>query len=233
MMRMHVPFRKLSAYVDGIISAEEKVEIEEHLNHCKACEKQYDDLKKMIGMVSSLKGIEIKKDDTFFPEIIVKVKTGSRKKNFRKVANISAVAASIAVVFGVIFLSPDSVDHIKNSSVFYAGDEKAGKNSGITERLDRIIISSTGREDTLRLLRMHDVKVKKISDSHIIAETDAATLRRLQKQLGERQPAKNTLTQNVGSGQRTVIPMNDISFPFSLINDGLSERKVRIRVQVR
>ncbi|MFW5770582.1 MAG: anti-sigma factor family protein [Spirochaetota bacterium] len=233
MMRMHVPFRKLSAYFDGIISAEEKVEIKEHLEHCKSCEKQYNDLKKMIGMVSSLKGIEIKKDDTFISEIITKVKSGSRKKNFRKIANISAVAASIAVVFGVIFLSPDSVDHMKSGTVFFAGDEKAEKGSRITERLDSIIISSTGRENTLRLLRMHDVKLKKISDSHIIAETDAATLRQLQQKLGEGQPQRNTLTQNVGSGQRTIISMDDIRFPFSLINDGLSERKVRIRVQVR
>ena len=233
MIREHVPFRKLSAYIDGVLSAEEKVEIKEHLDTCDECRKQYNDLKKVICMVSCLKGMHVKEGSELACRVIERARSSSRKRNFRKAANISAVAASIAVVIGVIFLSPESIHRLDNGSIFYAGDEKTGNKSKMSDALDSIIVSSRGRSETLRLLRMYDVNVKKVSDSYIIAETNEMTLRRLQGQLGERKMGDYSIMKNVGIGQQSTIPVDEISFPLSLINGLTPDRTVKFRVQVR
>ncbi len=233
MIREHVPFRKLSAYLDGILSAEEKAEITQHLDFCEECKKQYDDLKKMISMVSCLKEMDIKDGSEFASMTIERARSSSRKRNFRKAANVSAVAASIAVVIGIIFLSPESIHRIDTGSGFYADNEKTGSKSSMKDALDSIIVSSRGRAETLRLLRMHDVNVKKVSDSYIIAETNEKTLNTLQGQLGERRVNDYSNMQNVGTGQKDAIPLDEINYPLSLINSFTPERTVKFRVQVR
>jgi len=50
--------KKLSAYIDGLSSSEEKAMIEEHLKSCQACRTSLADIEKTVSYVKSLEDIE-------------------------------------------------------------------------------------------------------------------------------------------------------------------------------
>lgn len=49
---------RLSAYIEGLTSTEEKAMIEEHLKSCKECKETFEDLEKTISYVKTLEDIE-------------------------------------------------------------------------------------------------------------------------------------------------------------------------------
>ena len=50
--------RKLSAYLEGIVSSEEKKQIENHLSSCQMCRRAFEELKRTVALVKGLEQVE-------------------------------------------------------------------------------------------------------------------------------------------------------------------------------
>ena len=64
-MKEHIPFERLSEYVDGSLSADETRELETHLSSCSVCRGELASLRKLCDALHSFRCVKIKDHDAF------------------------------------------------------------------------------------------------------------------------------------------------------------------------
>ena len=64
-MKEHIPFERLSEYVDGSLSADETRELEKHLSSCSVCRGELASLRKLCDALHSFRCVKIKDHDAF------------------------------------------------------------------------------------------------------------------------------------------------------------------------
>ncbi len=78
-MKHHVIRHKLSEYIDGSVTAEEKAEIEEHLKRCTVCSDALRELKKTVEHIKALE--EVEPPTWMMQKTMAKVRAGAEQKH--------------------------------------------------------------------------------------------------------------------------------------------------------
>ncbi len=99
---------KLSAYIEGDISSEEKMLIDEHLRSCQKCDESLAELRKTVDYVRSLEDIE--PPPWLIQKVMAKIKSGSkpRERIWQKLFYPLYVKLPIEVV-GVILIAVTTI----------------------------------------------------------------------------------------------------------------------------
>lgn len=112
---------KIDDYLDQLLSLEETVEIERHLEQCKKCQNNYREIK---DIVSTLKLIELEKvPEDFSPNIIKQLESRKKGNKMKKLLPYAAVFIVGVLITSLLFKSPLSDFYMsKNIS---SGEESA------------------------------------------------------------------------------------------------------------
>lgn len=88
-----------SAYIDNMLSNEEKIAFEHHMAACESCKTSFNNLKAMIESVNEIEEIELPENFSMeFREKLVQEKNSTVKKTvFRKSKLFTNIAASILI----------------------------------------------------------------------------------------------------------------------------------------
>ncbi len=99
----------MSLYLDNMLSENERIEFEGHLDECEACRLQLNNLKIMLECINEIDEIELPSDfeATLHDKLIVDTTATTKKNRFPfRLKVITSIAASIAVVvIGVTVLN--------------------------------------------------------------------------------------------------------------------------------
>jgi anti-sigma factor RsiW len=103
----------LSAFVDGILPAEQSVRISEHLQHCQSCRKEHDDVRFGAALATHLGGADAPEglwnalERRWEDHAAATAKTPHGRRAIRRPA-FAAGAAAVAVLAGlVVYLGPN------------------------------------------------------------------------------------------------------------------------------
>ena len=107
-MKEHIPFERLSEYVDGTIGAEEAGELEKHLASCSFCRDELASLKKLCDALRSFRSVRIKDHDAFVRGTMKRL----RSRTFRHIVYhylMPASAAAVVLFFAGISLFDSAI----------------------------------------------------------------------------------------------------------------------------
>lgn len=191
----HIPIHKLSEYIDGILDAREKDEINVHLASCQECRKNVDQLNKMIAMLSAMNTISLPKPFAVNTLSAIK-KKNSRRRNLRSIAG--SLTAAAAVLFAVITFLPDSTIH-QNFSDQLANRAKQSFN------FDCIIPTNMDLDTAEMMVRQNNSRILDYTNSYIIVESDVDGFSSIRKFIENYENYRTMHFLNIGT---TLIPHN-------------------------
>ncbi len=177
MTREHITFGLLSDLHDEVLNAARKKMLVEHLNGCPACGREFEQLGRMVRMVSCLRLIGIRSRDEFARATLSRVILCDRKRKrqlYYKRVIPSAVAAMVIFLVGI--------DQFKNGPT---GERRsgariaAGAGSG---EVSREIGSAYDMRKTMSILRKNCARVTVVTDGYIEAEAPSRFIDDIQRE---------------------------------------------------
>jgi anti-sigma factor RsiW len=102
-MKDHIPFERLSEYVDGTLDEGAKRELESHLTSCSLCRKELESLRKLCDALHSFRCVKIKDHDAFVRGTMKRL----RSRTLRHIVYHYLMPASAAAV--VLFFAGVSI----------------------------------------------------------------------------------------------------------------------------
>ena len=216
-MSGHIPFQKLSEYVDNEVSAEERGVIEKHVSACELCARELNALKSIIGAGCEIRSAFVFKTDEFVFRTMQRVR---KRRVFRFVHRylmpVSA-AAAILIVVGVGFI--DAHIEKKRSKALYAVSEEVSP----VDSEDFVGPKMSVRE-IKSILSKNGAKITKSSDEYIDAQVLFADYQRIRTQLGFTE-----LPSFIGDGTLNLATAGDGD---ALISGGTRDRNV-VNIRIR
>jgi anti-sigma factor RsiW len=100
-MNEHIPFERLSEYVDGTLEENEKREVEAHLSSCDLCRVEFDSLKKLCDALHSFRCVKIKDHDAFVRGTMKKLRSRTLRHIIYHYAMPASAAAVVLIFAGV------------------------------------------------------------------------------------------------------------------------------------
>jgi hypothetical protein len=177
MTKEHITFGLLSDLHDEVLNAARKDSLMEHLGGCPACGREYEELGRMVRMVSCLRVIGIRSRDDFCRATLSRVILCERKRKrhlYYKRVIPSAVAAMVIFLVGI--------DQFQNGPT---GERRSGAriaSSASGGELAREIGSAYDMRRTMSILRKNRARVTMVTDGYIEAEVPSRFVDGIQRE---------------------------------------------------
>lgn len=184
----HIPVHKLSEYIDGILDAQEKESITQHISECHECHQNLMQLKKMILLLSSMKSLFM--PATFTAETLAKVKKDYYHKRYYRSIRGSVIAAAI-VLIAIITMLPDSIKHDQFNNQIAQNNEESLK-------LDCIIPTNMDFDTAMMVVQQHKSRILDYSNSYIIVESDVNNFSSIRQVINNYESYRHNIMSNVG-----------------------------------
>ncbi|MDY6932616.1 MAG: zf-HC2 domain-containing protein [Spirochaetota bacterium] len=181
MNKEHISFNRLSDLHDNILSELERDAIMRHLAVCSECSKRYNNLNKLLRMMSYMDLFRIKSEDEFVVKTLKKIKGVRKRVLLFRLLPASAVIAFVIILLGI---------------GYYRGFEDGGKynhenHQAIRETDEdyepsqyREINSEYGMDETLSIIRNNNLQKVSISESYIEGNIHIEDYDRLKRECG-------------------------------------------------
>ncbi|HNR89730.1 MAG TPA: zf-HC2 domain-containing protein [Spirochaetota bacterium] len=202
-MMDHVSFDRLSAYADNTpLSVADKTSIERHLAGCASCRDELARIRKMLQMLSSLKGLGPVDSDRFVRNTMRRISDGghvvhrvSKSRAVRSAAT-AAVAASV-VIAGTIFATMGGFFNTTGPTTVARNEDPRAVTVPVSYAHNRIsramnvFRSDVEKDATVSLLERHRAKIIAVTDSYVEGRVSASEFNRMLNtfyHLGGRRP---------------------------------------------
>lgn len=203
MKNEHIPFTMLSDLHDNILPDSERAELESHLKECPHCLKEYQDLNKLINMVSYLRFMKIKSGDEFVHSTLYLIRR-RRKLYYYKRIIPTAAAAVIFFIVGVGYFNSVPVYENGNKAFNYHTNAPAHTaGAGHFFRDLKEISSLYDIKNTLSILRKNSAHVVLVSDSYIEGDVPVYVFDNMSKEFD------TSSRQNSSFGMATQVNFSD------------------------
>lgn len=165
MTREHITFGLLSDLHDEVLHPGRKESLVDHLNGCSECARAYEELGRMVRMVSCLRVLGIRSGDDFARQTLSRVILCERKRKrhlYYKRVVPSAVAAMVIFLVGI--------DQFQNGS---SRESRSGARiaaSAASGEIQREIGSAYDMRRTMSILSKNRARVTMVTDGYIEAE---------------------------------------------------------------
>ena len=183
----HIPFSKLSDLYDNILTTTERDNIMNHLRICSACNREFNNLNKLLGMLSYLKFFTIRSEDEFVLKTLRQIKNRKKRSLLLKWLPSVASAASIVIILGIVLYN---TGFIKDKN--YEDKEVSNSSEEFVELFDssedyghfqyREINSDYDISKTLQILKDYKVRQVRVFDSYIEGEIGLSKFNRLRSE---------------------------------------------------
>jgi len=184
----HIPVHKLSEYIDGILDAQEKELITQHISECPECHHNLIQLKKMILLLSSLKSLSM--PATFTAETLSKIKKDYYHKRYYRSIRGAVIIAAI-VLIAIITLLPDSIKHDQFNN-------HIAQNNKESVKLDCIIPTNMDFNTAMMVVQQHKSRILDYSNSYIIVESDVNNFSSIRQVINNYESSRHNIISNVG-----------------------------------
>ncbi len=184
----HIPVHKLSEYIDGMLDAQEKDSITQHISECPECHQNLMQLKKMILLLSSLKSLSM--PSTFNANTLARVKKDYYHKRYYRSIRGSVIAAAI-VLIAIITMLPDSIKHDQFNKQIAQNNEESLK-------LDCIIPTNMDFNTAMMVVQQHKSRILDYSNSYIIVESDVNNFSSIRQVINNYESYRHNIISNVG-----------------------------------
>lgn len=144
-----------SAYIDNMLSEQEKLEFENHINECEYCNISLQNLKIIVESINELEEVELPRN--FSSELEIKLQNEKNSKNrmvlFNKKKLLSGIVAGLLIFMASLSLINNSLIN-KNKDILYSEIEgkhiNGDANSKIASDEPRDTIDNTEKETTIK-----------------------------------------------------------------------------------
>ncbi len=236
MKKEHIPFNTLSDLCDDVLSPAEKEEALRHVELCPGCARDYEDLGKLIRMVSCLQLFGIQGGDEFTRRTLDLIKRRKKIFYYKRFIPYAAVAAMMIFVIGIDQLREGKVGNEGEMAMSgITGNERLVKSSGESGDDISEISSSYDIRRTLSILRNNSARIVTISDAYIEGEAPVFRIDSLRREFeGAQFHQLRGWATNVNMGEGESREENSPVFHGFIFQSGNSNsRNVRFRVNLR
>ena len=189
--------------MDGdFMSASEKNLIESHVEVCPYCAEELSKLRRLVTMVSCLKGICINEERELPASTLRLISERSRRLDGgsalkRHFIPAFAVAAIVIGVVGISIFTTDTLNNFSKSS--HLALEESGRAPASP--------SSDPASRVMQMIRNSDARILKVSDDYVIGETTQRNVGKLKRDMQDyriqfmsRVPRRDVMNVSAGGG---------------------------------
>lgn len=109
-----------SAYIDNMLSNEEKLDFENHISECQSCNIAFENLKLIIEVTNDVEEVEL--PINFSSELRAKLELERNSKNkevsFKRKKTLSGIVAGLLIIISSATLINNSLNYKKESKIY-------------------------------------------------------------------------------------------------------------------
>jgi hypothetical protein len=176
-MNSHIPFQKLSEYLENDLDGAERGEVERHLSACDFCGKELSCLKKIIDGSSAIRaGIKMN-SELFVLSTMKRIRRRRPIQLIKKYMMPVSAAAILLIVVGAGFIDAHIID--KRNTV-----SQTAKTSVSAIDSEDFIGVAISVDQIRAILDKHGARITKSSDEYVDAEVKLADYQKIRGDLG-------------------------------------------------
>lgn len=169
-MNSHIPVTRLSEYLEGFLSEEEKSEVEAHLSLCEICRTELSELQKICDALRCFSKLTIKDPEAFVRSTMVRARKRRILHLVRRYAMPASAAAVILIVAGISFF-----DSSLSNRSFAPAARQAAVSSPVAVQTRDVdyednVSSDTKTKDIVNILEKNSVQITKVTGDYVEGE---------------------------------------------------------------
>lgn len=218
-----------SAYIDNMLSKEERLEFENHINECEYCNISLQNLKTIVESINELEEVELPRN--FSSELMIKLQNEKNSKNrivlFNKKKLLSSIVAGLLIFIASLSLINNSLIN-KNKDMLYSENSEIENKHIINEKAADPKVASEESKEAIdnkeketairpRIMTMDNIdkKQEEISEENAKQNEDKRTYNyNIATEKSEENSVENKNSQN----QLTKKRFSKIINPFAIVS---------------